>query len=159
MQRRVLAALADNHADPMRDFEVAPWFQSWTPLTVLVGPVQSRYDPMIESTRRAVSKLAAAGVVETKMLRRVSWHGRRHGTASVPGARSRVIQCARRMRNGEYIDPPRSTVIWEYPDRDCGNEQLHARLALSPEDQGRYRQAEAHWYWGEYRGWRTLHKH
>lgn len=62
VQRRILAALADK--------------TDWTSLHELAAPA-SQYDPMIESTRRAVHSLEREGLVETckRQQTRPAWLG------------------------------------------------------------------------------------
>jgi hypothetical protein len=69
VQRHVLARLAANTADPAADHDTLPYHQSWTSLHDLRAGTPF-HD---ESVRRAISKLAAAGLVETRLLRRVRW--------------------------------------------------------------------------------------
>ena len=136
VQRSVLAALAENHADPMADFEVPPWFQSWTPLTDLArgGDWREYLSSRSDSTRRAVATLAAAGVVETNELSGVRWH--QTGDESRPGARRRTLI-------GEDNE---SMAWWEYPDRGPGDKRLmHVRLALPEDEAERYRELRRAW--------------
>jgi hypothetical protein len=80
--------------------------------------------------RRAVSKLAAAGLVETTLLHSVRWHGlvgmTEEQAAAVPHAQRRVLRPARRIGYPPKPDVP----YWAAPRRDgYGNRQLHVRLA------------------------------
>lgn len=66
VQRRILEQLKLNTNDPAADSRLdAPvWFASWTTVLDLAGPGATR--AQIESTRRAVRKLEAAGLVEVR---------------------------------------------------------------------------------------------
>jgi hypothetical protein len=63
VQRHILALLAENEADPLRDFDEPPWFQSWTELADLARGVCH-----VESARRAVRELGP--MVESRLLYR-----------------------------------------------------------------------------------------
>ena len=90
VQRRVLAQLTEVTADPMADFDMPPWFQSWTPLAELAGGKSSAWS-IYESTRRAVAKLAAARVVETAIMYGWRWHHvPKQFTTMPPGAVQRT---------------------------------------------------------------------
>ena len=107
VQRHVLARLAENPADPAADHDAPPYHQSWTSLHDL--RTGTRYHE--ESVRRAVSKLAPAGIVETRLLRPVHWHGT--ADPNRPGARRRP-------------SPPKgwgpyARLLWCYPTRTRGN--------------------------------------
>ena len=71
VQRRILEQLKLNTNDPAADHRLHPTlaFASWTTVLDLAGDGASR--AQIESTRRAVLKLAAEGSVETRHV-----HGR-----------------------------------------------------------------------------------
>jgi hypothetical protein len=66
VQRRVLEQLKLNTADPMDDWDNG--FPSWMSAAELAGDSASRSG--IESVRRAVIKLDAAGLVETLLVSR-----------------------------------------------------------------------------------------
>ncbi|VEG42741.1 Uncharacterised protein [Mycolicibacterium flavescens] len=63
MQRTVLKRLRANTADPMCDWDND--FASWTSITELAGSIDRT---RVESTRRAVLKLEAAGLVDTLIV-------------------------------------------------------------------------------------------
>lgn len=66
VQRRIIEQLKLNNADPAEDDDIhGPLaFPSWTTILDLAGEGATR--AQIESTRRAVRKLEAAGLVETR---------------------------------------------------------------------------------------------
>jgi hypothetical protein len=145
VQRNVLDYLAQNPADPMDDFDVPPFYRSWTRL----GDMAARIRCHPESARRAIRKMDDK--VETALLRPIKWYvipGRpdqkEERAKLIDGARSRVVRRVRphRMREFPVIDSGIERVrIWEYPRR-IGNVELHARLALAPEDAKRYWELE-----------------
>ena len=113
IQRHILEQLAANQADPMRDFEQQPCYQSWTAMHDLAGGKDARGwidSSAVESYRRAVAKLADAGLVETRMMHGVEPHGWDIGDED--------------KREGFYA-------YRLY--RHSGNQKLHVRLALSEE--------------------------
>jgi hypothetical protein len=158
VQRAVLDALRTNDADPMADFQVCPFYQSWSPLDELWRAAACH----AESARRALRLLGPA-VVETRLLHPVTW---RHpwfspvddcdtAARSLPGACRRMIR-----RYGPESRRMEQVEVWMWPTRNRGTPRLHARLALSEEDRLRYRAAEyqqldaAIWDWSDrYREW------
>jgi hypothetical protein len=109
VQRRVLDQLAE--AD------------GWVTLIDLAGGKNSRGwidSSQVESTRRAVSTLAAAGVVETRMAKPVQWV--RTHDPSRPGAVARTHVGVHGPRKGEVI------TTWWCPVTYLGQTQLHVRL-------------------------------
>jgi hypothetical protein len=132
VQRRVLAKLAENQVDPLSELDTPPYFQSWTPLSDLANE-DDRAET--EATRRAVKKLAAAGVVETRKLYAVSkgYWPRADGTQ--PGSYRRYWQDIHgKQRWG-----------WEYPVRLYGQPRLYVRLALPVEVAERYGKIYTRW--------------
>jgi hypothetical protein len=147
VQRAILDRLAATTADPLADFVVPPGYQSWTSLEELSQAIREPgFIPHAESIRRALSKLRAAGLVETRLLYPARWNhlsqtrpGWLEGEPPVLGARAHN----RRASHGPHKGEPMSH--WEYPSRNWGNRQLHARLALSEGDAETYAKAEDHW--------------
>jgi hypothetical protein len=101
VQRRILAELAENTADPRADYDTPPCYQSWTRMADLARAAD------LGSKRRALRGLVAAGLVETMLLRPVS---------------QRTL-----FRDGWAVRDGEGNVV-RYPARDRGNRQLHARL-------------------------------
>jgi hypothetical protein len=142
VQRAVLARLAKNTADPLGDFEVPPGYQSWTPLGELARAAGCHR----ESARRALGKLD--GAVETRLLYPVQWiHLSRAVRGGLPPDAQPPVPGARRHDYRAVAGPHKGEPMtyWEYPRRDYGNAQLHARLALTEEHAQRYAEAEEHW--------------
>lgn len=102
VQRAILGELAANTADPAADYDAPPCYQSWTPMAALARGA----DP--ESKRRALRRLAEAGLVETMLLRPV---------------RSRTLFGA----DGWAVRDDDGEVV-RYPARDRGGREVHARL-------------------------------
>ena len=101
VQRAILEELAANTADQQADYDAPPCYQSWTPMAALARGA----DP--ESKRRALRRLAEAGLVETMLLRPV---------------RQRTL-----FRDGRAVRDDEGEVV-RYPARDRGNHAVHARL-------------------------------
>ena len=116
VQRHVLARLAENTADPAADLDAPPYHQSWTSLRDLRAGTPY-HD---ESVLRAVSKLAAAGIVETRLLQPIRW--RMTDDPDAPGAVTRP-----RWETGVFAKLF-ARFAWQRPVRDHGNKQLHARM-------------------------------
>ena len=97
VQRRILKRLPQNTADPLDDF----WedlqgigHRSWTTVLELAGENPTR--AQIESTRRAVLKLHAAGLVDINYVRR-----RVPASTSAPtGGRAAATGIGTRRRTG-----------------------------------------------------------
>ena len=68
MQRRILEQLKANTADPLDDHHTND-YASWTTVLELAGENATR--AQVESTRRAVLKLAAAGLVDRLWIDRM----------------------------------------------------------------------------------------
>ncbi len=122
VQRHILARLAQNTAE---DTDIEPRYQSWTSLENLCADT-----PYIrESVRRAVGKLAADGIVETKLLYTVSWrHSGGAGPVEEIAAAGRPEPAAR-LHTYRNVNTGESWAMWNVPLRCYGNRQLHARLA------------------------------
>jgi hypothetical protein len=118
VQRRVLEQLRENTADPLNDFtdDYRTRYRSWTPVLTLAGDDATR--SQIESVRRAVNKLHAAGLVAVCLLRRQ--------------VASRYVFSFGWQGGG-----------LQYSDTTASRMLLCARLTLPPDVQLAYEQAEA----------------